>query len=478
MKQTGIDAIAFYIPPIFLDIEQLAIHRSIEPAKLKQGLGLNKMALPDSNEDAASFAANALLKLINDNHLDPRTIGRIYLGTESALDAAKPTATYALSAVEVILEERFGSRCFKHCDVLDMTFACVGAVDALHNSIDWVNAGQGRNAVVIASDFAKYELGSPGEYTQGAGAIAMLITEEPSIMYFSNTWGVATEGVGDFHKPRRVHNKLDVLKQTAKILGTELTEAAAKALLESSTFGFWSDTNAQIELFKDEPVFDGQYSNKCYTNRIVEALEHFRSQQTLEVLKDWQYMVFHLPYAYQARRMIMGQWLNWLEEDGSINRLYEEVGEPGEDRKNWMKSVGKSNYYQSFLKEKIVYGERASSEIGNMYTASIFMSMLSVLNTAAEQQQEIAGHKMGFFSYGSGSKSKVFEGTINPGWRSMINESKLFEELAQRVEINFTTYEQLHNNQLSKPIVAKSGIYLENAGNIYPSTGIRTYTML
>ena len=58
------------------------------------------MALTDCNEDTASMAANALLNLIENNDIDPKTIGRIYLGTESALDAAKPTATYAVGTVE------------------------------------------------------------------------------------------------------------------------------------------------------------------------------------------------------------------------------------------------------------------------------------------------------------------------------------------------------------------------------------------
>ena len=66
----------------------------------------------------------------------------------------KPTSTYALEAVENQLSKTFGTRCFKIVMFLDMTFACVGAVDALHNSIDWVNNGKGRKAVVIASDFA------------------------------------------------------------------------------------------------------------------------------------------------------------------------------------------------------------------------------------------------------------------------------------------------------------------------------------
>ena len=56
----GIDAIAFYVPSLFVDIERLAERRSIAYAKLNKGLGLVKMAVPDVHEDAASFGANAL----------------------------------------------------------------------------------------------------------------------------------------------------------------------------------------------------------------------------------------------------------------------------------------------------------------------------------------------------------------------------------------------------------------------------------
>ena len=177
----GIDAIDYYIPPIALRIDELAKARNIPPAKLEKGLGLHAMSLTDVNEDTASLAANALLRLIEKNKIDPTTIGRIYLGTESAIDAAKPTSTYAVGAVEDKLTDQFGERCFKNCDVVDLTFACIGAIDALENCIDWVRANPSRKAIVIASDIAKYKLNSSGEYTQGAGAVATLISSNPNL---------------------------------------------------------------------------------------------------------------------------------------------------------------------------------------------------------------------------------------------------------------------------------------------------------
>ena len=130
----GIDAISYYVPNHYLPIEALAEARNIEYAKLNKGLGLTSMSFPDIDEDAASMGANAVLDLFQRESLNPSDVGRIYLGTESALDSAKPTATYILDLVEKELATDFGPRSLKNVDAVDMTFACIGAVDALENA--------------------------------------------------------------------------------------------------------------------------------------------------------------------------------------------------------------------------------------------------------------------------------------------------------------------------------------------------------
>ena len=105
----GIDAIDYYVPPIALRIDELAKARNIPTAKLEKGLGLHAMSLTDVNEDTASLGANALLRLIENNKIDPTTIGRIYLGTESAIDAAKPIKTF----IPILNQLYFGRLCKK-----------------------------------------------------------------------------------------------------------------------------------------------------------------------------------------------------------------------------------------------------------------------------------------------------------------------------------------------------------------------------
>ncbi|SIS52767.1 hydroxymethylglutaryl-CoA synthase [Chryseobacterium ureilyticum] len=410
----GIEAASYYVPSLYLEIKDLAEKRGIEPAKLEKGLGLHKMGFPDVHEDAATFAAEALLKLIKDYTINPREISRIYLGTESALDAAKPTASYAMQMVEKVLEAEFGERVFRNCDVVDMTFACIGAVDALHNALDFVRVNPDKKAVVIASDYAKYELASSGEYTQGGGAVSLLISSNPDLLEIENHWGVATDSVFDFFKPRRQYKKEDL-------------SGAPEAFPD------------KIEVFTDEPVFDGQYSNQCYQDRIREAYQHYKEITGEEKPYDkWRYIVFHLPYAFHGKRVFT-----------EIYSLENELpyGTPDEQ-----KAVAKSENYLQLINQKIERTQRASSEIGNMYTASIFMAFLSGLQTSFNEGEDLSGKEIGFFGYGSGSKSKVFAGKISDKWKTVVDKWNLFENMKNRTGVDFETYEKLHRKQLEQSV--------------------------
>ncbi|PTT77339.1 MULTISPECIES: hydroxymethylglutaryl-CoA synthase family protein [unclassified Chryseobacterium] len=410
----GIEAASYYVPSLYLEIKDLAEKRGIEPAKLEKGLGLHKMGFPDVHEDAATFAAEALLKLIKDYNINPKEISRIYLGTESALDAAKPTASYAMQMVEKVLEKEFGERTFRNCDVVDMTFACIGAVDALHNSLDFVRANPDKKAVVIASDYAKYELASSGEYTQGGGAVSVLISSKPDLIEIENNWGVATESVFDFFKPRRQFKKEDL---------TNAPESFPE----------------KIEIFTDEPVFDGQYSNQCYQDRIREAYDHYKEITGLnKPYENWKYLIFHLPYAFHGKRVFTEIY---SLENGLSYQTPEE-----------QKAVAKSDGYIQFINDKIEKSQRASSEIGNMYTASIFMALLSALQTSFNENEELAGQQIGFLGYGSGSKSKVFAGKVSENWKKVVKKWNLFESLKNRTAIDFETYEKLHRKQLQNSV--------------------------
>ena len=434
------------------------------------------MSIPDSNEDTASLAANALLNLITKNKINPSDIGRIYLGTETGLDSSKPISSYVIEIVEDLLSDKFGSRSFKNCDIVDLTFACIGGVDALENCIDWVKGGSKRKAIVIATDIAKYHLGSTGEYTQGAGALSLLITENPKMISISNIWGVASKGIGDFFKPRRIFNKKDIFKEAASLMGTNPSDEEVLEILANNGSKFWNSSNKKIEVYKEEPVYEGQFSNESYQERIYEALDHFKNQKNINFLTEWSFLIFHLPYAYHGRKMILEKWIQWLEENGEIDNLYNEVGQEDNNRKEWLKLVSKSKMFNEFIQKKIMPGELASAEIGNMYTGSIFMALISLLSSALEKGEDIKNAKIGFLSYGSGSKAKIFEGTLESQWEETIKELDLFSKLNNRIKIDIDSYERLHNNESVSPLdSSSSSIKLDKIESSELTAGLRKY---
>lgn len=422
----GIDSIAIALPELYLPIKTLADQRQIEADKLIKGLGLHKMAFPDVAQDVVTFAANAALQLIRQENLQPTDIARIYVATESGVDSSKPIGSYVLS----LLESQLGQRSFSHCDTVDFTFACIGGVDALQSCLDYVRLNPTEKAIVITTDNAKYDLASTGEYTQGAGALALLITAQPRIVAIGQKTGVATEGVFDFFKPRRSFSKSDV---TGKSDNPEWL-----GVLEND-----------IQIYKEQPVFDGQYSNQCYINRITEAYTHFKQQtnQSGIVFQEWTQVFMHLPYCFQARRTFIEIYKKELHP----NLPAEEV-----------KALAKSEEYLQLVQEKIQPSEAASGQVGNLYTGSIFLGMLSGLTVLATQEADLVNEKIGFIAYGSGSKSKVFEGTLQSNWKTQIAKVNLFSYLENRKEIDFVTYEQLHKKELSTALGQPQGFILDS----------------
>ena len=448
--KTGIDAIAFDVAKIHLPINTLAKARTIEPEKLEKRLGLIKMTFPDTHQDTVVFGANALTKLILDNNINLNEIARIYVGTESAIDSSKPISSFLIA----LMEQKFGEDILSECDVVDFTFACIGGVDALQNCLDFVKLNPTKKAIVVTTDFAKYDLNSGGEYTQGAGALAMLITSNPRLIAFDNNWATSTKGVFDFFKPYRT-----ISKET--ITGSDKNEP-------------WFDNlESEIEIHKDQPVFDGQYSNQCYMDRTKAAYFSFKKlKNTSDTIYDsWKSIVMHLPYAFQGRRM-----LSEIYALDNSNKIIS-GDEDGTEYQNKLKEISKSDSYKEFVHEKLMPAEIASSLIGNLYTGSIFMGLLSTLSYFYNNEKEISDSKFGFLAYGSGSKSKVFEGIIQPQWKNAVANVSLFETLEKSFEIDFETYEKLHKKEQKQSIrIPKNEWILDRIENEIPNLiGARYY---
>lgn len=64
-EPVGIDDLSVYMPRLFLStIGEFAASRSIDPAKLTSGIGIERIAIPDAHEDAATMAAMSINDLM------------------------------------------------------------------------------------------------------------------------------------------------------------------------------------------------------------------------------------------------------------------------------------------------------------------------------------------------------------------------------------------------------------------------------
>ena len=263
----GIDDISLYIPNLYLEASDFAKARGLDPAKLQRGLGVEQMAIVDTNQDPACLAANACLNLMQKNKLSPEKIGRLYVATESAFDESKAMNSYVIG----MLEQVYGNESFGHCGGIECKFACVSGSYALYDNTNWIRAGEaeGQNAIVVVSDIAKYDLGSSGEVTQGAGAIAMLLNDNPRLLAFDpKVTSTSIKNEYDFYRP----------------------------------FG------------KETPIVHGQYSNLLYLIQVKNALASYKEKilkTGLVTLKDDEtildhidYLNMHLPYSNMGKKAL------------------------------------------------------------------------------------------------------------------------------------------------------------------------------
>ncbi|WP_283640851.1 hydroxymethylglutaryl-CoA synthase, partial [Mesonia mobilis] len=158
--------------------------------------------------------------------------------------------------------------------------------------------------------------------------------------------------------------------------------------------------------------------------------------------------IMHLPYSFQARRMFAEIY---AADHPELAKAYQK-----EDPEYFskLKALSKSEEYRAFVAEKFAPAERASSLIGNMYTASMFMGMLSTLCDYYEKGEDLTGKTLGFIAYGSGAKSKVFEGKLVEGWERVIGKQVLFETLEKSKSIDIETYHQLHKKEKTASVLS------------------------
>ncbi len=402
MFDIGVTDIAVHVPSYYLTHADLASARDIPVEKFHIGLGNHKMAILPNWEDSVTMAANAAYQLLERTGIDPNDICQMVVSTESGVDYSKPVASYVQELLGI------GTR----CRIYEVKHACYGGTAGLVNSIDRIARAtrEDDKALVIMTDIANYGFNNPGEATQGAGAVAMLVERNP------------------------------------KLLAIDTTK---NGVYSKSVFDFWRPSG------HDVPMVDGHYSIECYLTALEASAADLKQNLGFNgdrLIDTVDHMVYHMPFcnmAKKAHRHFLEMEARDLDEAQIEERFAEtfpRMVEPG------------------------LLGVR---EVGNIYTGSVYMGLVSLLES---EGSKACGKDVGIFSYGSGCGAEFLICRIKPDAAEVIDNLGFKVRLEDRKQISLEHYTHIysHRPQDVKYFPQEAG-HFKDAYTRFVFTGIRDH---
>ncbi|KAL9941052.1 hypothetical protein V8E36_000540 [Tilletia maclaganii] len=379
----GIKALEVYFPRTAISEADLEKHDGVSAGKYTIGFGQEYMCYSSDKEDIYSYALNAVDGLLKKYNIDPKSIGRLEVGTETIVDKAK--------AVKTVLMDLFKESGNDDIEGVDSKNACYGGSAAVFNAINWVESSSwdGRDAIVVAGDIAIYAEGA-ARPVGGAGAMAVLIGPNAPIV-FEPVHGTHMSNVWDFYKP---------------------------------------------DLTSEYPFVDGPLTLECYLGALDKSYNNWRrnfakragTEKEEESIASFDYCLFHAPYGKLVQkafaRLLYNDWArgvlpNAVVPEGTsktakiIDRAVEKI----------FTEVSKEDF-----KTKIGPATAAPKKLGNTYSASLWFGLASLI--AAKSDEELIGKRLSLFTYGSGCASTFFAARIT----SSVTEIRKNVDLTARLD--------------------------------------------
>ncbi|MBR4399391.1 MAG: hydroxymethylglutaryl-CoA synthase [Aeriscardovia sp.] len=353
MSEVGIERMGFATTGLFLDMRDLAQRRGVDPEKYIIGIGQSEQSVAPSSQDAVTLAAAAAKDALEGEDMDP--IDMVLLGTESGVDASRAGAVYVKELLG--LPDRI--RC------VEVKQACYAATAALSWALDYVSKRPRKKVLVIGSDIARYGLNTPGEATQGAGAVAMLVSSSPAILEIEDDGVFLTAEAEDFWRPP----------------------------------------------YSNCALVDGKYSTQVYLEFFSRLWKRYR-EETGRSIQDFEAFLFHLPFSKMG-----------------LKALREALKEADPDT-------------ASMLSERFEASAAYSRRVGNIYSGSLYLALLSLLEGEALE----AGSRIALFSYGSGAEAELFSARVKEGYLSRLSPERHLKMLEGRRKVGIDEYEHLFSD--------------------------------
>ncbi|KRM08924.1 hydroxymethylglutaryl-CoA synthase (plasmid) [Paucilactobacillus suebicus] len=354
--QIGIDKIGFYTPSLYLDLVDLAHARNEEPDKYLIGIGQEKQAVIPATQDIVTMGASAADQILTEE--DKKDISTVIVATESGVDNSKAAAIY--------VKQLLGLDNFVR--TVELKEACYSGTAAIQFARGLVNLNDKEKVLVITADIARYGIGTPGEVTQGGGAIAMLISVNPRVLAIENQSVSYTDDIMDFWRP----------------------------------------------LYRSEALVDGKYSTNVYIDFFNKCWNRY-SEITDRSFDDFSALIFHLPFTKMGKKAL----------DSVMEKEPENI----------------ANHFGTQLK----FSQQLSRQVGNLYTGSLYMSFLSLLQFNSEL---VAGNRIGLFSYGSGAEGEFYSGILQNEYGDVIDFENIETMLNNRTKVSVADYETIFNSQI------------------------------
>jgi len=137
--------------------------------------------------------------------------------------------------------------------------ACIAGLYGVKNAVRYLAYDGGdRQAIVVAADIAEYDRGSTGEPTQGAGAVALVVSENPRLLALEvGVTGSYAQDVNDFWRP----------------------------------------------LYSKEAVVDGHHSVQCYLDALTGAYQSWKAAAAEAGIEgEIVRRCYHVPYGKMAKK--------------------------------------------------------------------------------------------------------------------------------------------------------------------------------
>ncbi len=176
MRQVGIEAISAYCGEAFLEVPELFRYRDLD-ARRMDNLLMRRKSVAMHCEDAVSFAVNAAKPIVDALSEDQRqAIELLVVGTESGVDFGKSVSTYVADLLGLN----------RNCRLFEVKQACYSGTVGVQMAAAVVAASpfDGVKALAIGTDVSRPVPHTYAEPSNGAGAVALLIGDQPRAATF------------------------------------------------------------------------------------------------------------------------------------------------------------------------------------------------------------------------------------------------------------------------------------------------------